>query len=78
MVNNNDNKTNVSHLKESYQPKVEKTYSPVTQSGNYQPLISTAVESHGSTPPVGVSGVQPGRNSGAGGAAPSPKNSSSD
>ena len=78
MADDNNNNAPVSHVKQSYQPKAEKTYSPVTQSGNYQPLIPAAAESQRPTPPVGVSGVQSGRNGGAGGSTPSEKNSSSD
>ena len=85
-----DNNTNVKvvHLKESYQPKVSgleplgKTYSPVTQGGNYQPVVATVAGSLEPRPPVGGSGVPPARNSGAGaapaGAGTSAKNSSPD
>ena len=41
MTEKNDNDTKVSFAKDTYQAiveRAEKTYSPVTQSGNYQPL----------------------------------------
>jgi len=76
MAEKNGNNAKVVHLRESYQP-VERTYSPVSQSGNYQPLIPTAVGSQPPTPPVGVSGVPSAKNGGAEGTAPSAKNSSS-
>lgn len=80
MAEKNDNDTKVAYVGDSYQAiveRAEKTYSPVT-GGNYQPLIPTALEGQGPTPPVGVSGVSSGKNSGAVGATPSARNSSSD
>lgn len=75
-----DNNAKVSFAKDTYHAiveKMERTYSPVTQSGNYQPLIPTAVGSQPPTPPVGVSGVPSAKNSGTGAEVPSAKNSSS-
>jgi hypothetical protein len=80
MADNNDNNAGVSYAKDTYQAIVEnaeKTYSPVTQSRNYQPVIPAAVGSQRPTPPVGASGVPSAKNGEAGGATPSAKNSSS-
>jgi len=77
MANKKDN-AKVAFVGDSFQAIGEETYSPVMQSGNYQPLIPASAESQSPTPPIGVSGVQPGKNNGSGGAAPSAKNSSSD
>jgi hypothetical protein len=77
MAEKNDSNEDVVRVQQIYQPKAERTYSPVMQSGNYQPLIPTAAGSNAPTPPVGVSGVLPAKNGGDGGVAPSAKNSSS-
>jgi len=77
---NNNNNANVVDLRESYQPVVDKTYSPRVINGNYQPVIPTAVASQHPKPPIGDSGVPSARNSNgdAGAPTPSAKNSSSD
>jgi hypothetical protein len=73
MQENNNNNANVPiEVRESYQPDVNKTYSPTVRNinGNYQPVIPAAVGSQRNTPPTGGSGVPPARNGSSGTATP--------
>ena len=56
--NNNSNNANAprARARDSYQPKIDKTYSPMLINGNYTPVIPTALANQQPTPPVGDSG----------------------
>jgi hypothetical protein len=61
----NKSNANVSiQVRESYQPGLNKAYSPTVRNvnGNYQPVIPTAVGNQRNSPPTGGSGVPPARN----------------
>ena len=79
MAEDDQGKSGVTNnLRESYQPKAEKTYSPTTSrgrafdsytpnvnvGGNYQPIIPITQSAAQPAPPTGGSGVPPSRTNG--------------
>jgi hypothetical protein len=65
MQENNKNANVPTEIRESYQPDVNKTYSPTVGNinRNYQPVIPMAVGNQPNSPPTSGSGVPPARNS---------------
>jgi len=65
MADNNNNNAKSVDLRESYQPVVERTYTPLIGNGNYQAVIPPSAAGQQPAPPIGDSGVPPSRNGGA-------------
>ena len=57
----NNNNSDRARANDSYQPKAEKTYSPLFINGNYQPVMPISANQK-AMPPVGDSGLPAARN----------------